>query len=664
MVIQLKAMFPMQKIIGLLLAFSVPGRVGSAPVAQANSIGASTSTGYEPAWVAGPTKRGTLVILFSCILTLVLCVWTTLHSNIEPEAWQKGGDKGASRTKPLAKYLDKYKFIWSTIALLFPEIPLCIAAHERRTAGVLCKEMKAIKIDGEALYEHWDITLAYYAVMGGFVVERRANIISDSDTQSQSASVGSERLVTHEAGISSTENIQSVGSGAGGAAEIRQEHLPPRGYEEHRRTITPHGVLRLAKEGLFPAAYKSQTVKDKSKANALAKFLVCFQAIWMIIQVCGRYATRLPVTLLELYTVLHTICAVVMYVVWMDKPFSVGQPTFVSLDDSTLGLLLAKSDAKPAERDAERDAEPSEPKPKSDEEQSEQDMKPSEPEPESDGKQSGSDTKPSKSDVNAKQSEQGAGSSEQESDVKSLELDLEALKTKPVEELGFSHWGHTESHCSLDLFWNHEYTDGLTSRAGLGKLLFRQLWDWEQYKSAQSYTMIYIKLSMNSYVALWNGWSGFRIEALGLSCLGFAYGGLHLAAWGYKFPSDVERQLWKTASVLTATSVLVFFLAVWVGVLGRQGWNLMLQKQVEAVGKSERTRFERWLVKSESKLRDLKERFKKWVMFGLCLSFAIAAIPCIFGRLYLLVESFVAMRKLPLGSYDVVLWSNFLPHFG
>lgn len=642
MVTQLKGMFPMQKIIGLLLVFSVLGRVGSAPVAQANSIGTSTSTGYEPAWVAGPTKRGTLVILFSCILTLVLCVWTTLHSNIEPEAWQKGGDKDASQTKPLAKYLDKYKFIWSTITLLFPEIPLCIAAHERRTAGVLCKEMKAIRIDGEALYGHWDITLAYYAVMGGFVVERRANIISDSDTQSQSASVGSERLVTHEAGISSTENIQSVGSGAGGAAEIRQEHPPPRGYEEHRRTITPHGVLRLAKEGLFPAAYKSQTVKDKSKANALAKFLVCFQAIWMIIQVCGRYATRLPVTLLELYTVLHTICAVVMYVVWMDKPFSVSQPTFVSLDHSTLKLLLAKSDAKPAERDAE----PSESKPKSDEKRPEQ------------------DTKPSESDVNAKQSEQGAKSSEQEPDVKSLELDPEALKTKPVAELGFFHWEHTESHCSLDLFWNHEYTDGLTSRAGLGKLLFRQLWDWEQYKSAQSYTMIYIKLSMNSYVALWNGWGGFRIEALGLSCLGFAYGGLHLAAWRYKFPSDVERQLWKTASVLTATSVLVFFLAVWVGVLGRQGWNLMLQKRVEAVGKSEHTRLERWLVKSESKLRDLKERFKKWVMFGLCLSFAIAAIPCIFGRLYLLVESFVAMRKLPLGSYDVVLWSNFLPHFG
>ena len=39
----------------------------------------------ESSWVSGPTSRGTLTVVFSCFITLFLCVWTAVQVNIEPE---------------------------------------------------------------------------------------------------------------------------------------------------------------------------------------------------------------------------------------------------------------------------------------------------------------------------------------------------------------------------------------------------------------------------------------------------------------------------------------------------------------------------------------------------------------------------------------------------
>ena len=79
-------------------------------------------------------------------------------------------------------------------------------------------------------------------------------------------------------------------------------------------TLTPHGVLWMARKGWLPVdAVSPEFVRDKSKVNALAKILVCFQAGWMIVQAIGRFAAGQEVTLLELHTVLHALCAGTMY---------------------------------------------------------------------------------------------------------------------------------------------------------------------------------------------------------------------------------------------------------------------------------------------------------------------------------------------------------------
>lgn len=36
----------------------------------------------EPGFVPNPTGRGTIEVLFSCIVTLGLCIWTAVHPDV------------------------------------------------------------------------------------------------------------------------------------------------------------------------------------------------------------------------------------------------------------------------------------------------------------------------------------------------------------------------------------------------------------------------------------------------------------------------------------------------------------------------------------------------------------------------------------------------------
>lgn len=98
-----------------------------------------------------------------------------------------------------------------------------------------------------------------------------------------------------------------------------------------RLTLTAKGVALLARCGHLPDV-SVDDIKDKNKADSLAKLLVCIQAGWMIVQVISRRAHDLPTTLLEVHTVAHVVCALLMYAVWWHKPRQVEVPTMLRGD--------------------------------------------------------------------------------------------------------------------------------------------------------------------------------------------------------------------------------------------------------------------------------------------------------------------------------------------
>ncbi|KAI4146409.1 MAG: hypothetical protein L6R39_003469, partial [Caloplaca ligustica] len=108
--------------------------------------------------------------------------------------------------------------------------------------------------------------------------------------------------------------------------------------------LTPLGLLHLAKKGHF-IDVSDYDIKDKSKANVLAKGLVLLQIAWSMLQCFSRKATGLPISLLEVHTLVHAGCAVVMYGLWFHKPMDVEEPIVISTAEfaSEIALMLVRN---------------------------------------------------------------------------------------------------------------------------------------------------------------------------------------------------------------------------------------------------------------------------------------------------------------------------------
>jgi hypothetical protein len=95
-----------------------------------------------------------------------------------------------------------------------------------------------------------------------------------------------------------------------------------------RLTLTPRGLLYLLDQepDLIPDLSREH-IHDKSKAGKFIKTLVCIQTIWFCVQVITRAAQSLAVSLLELNVFGHAICALLMYLLWWNKPMDIEEPT-------------------------------------------------------------------------------------------------------------------------------------------------------------------------------------------------------------------------------------------------------------------------------------------------------------------------------------------------
>lgn len=80
-----------------------------------------------PSFVGSPDIRGTMTILWSCVITIIACLYTALHLNVP-------GD-----TKALPMLREKFK--WVVIGLVAPEVVLYLASSQFLDARRLSKEL-------------------------------------------------------------------------------------------------------------------------------------------------------------------------------------------------------------------------------------------------------------------------------------------------------------------------------------------------------------------------------------------------------------------------------------------------------------------------------------------------------------------------------------------
>ncbi|CAK5271556.1 unnamed protein product, partial [Mycena citricolor] len=92
------------------------------------------------------------------------------------------------------------------------------------------------------------------------------------------------------------------------------------------------GVLKSIRE------VREEDIRDKSKADALAKAFAILQASWFIMQCVARVLQRLPLTQIEIATLAFALLNIVMWLFWWHKPLGVNEGIIVEERTDITGL--------------------------------------------------------------------------------------------------------------------------------------------------------------------------------------------------------------------------------------------------------------------------------------------------------------------------------------
>ena len=124
--------------------------------------------------------------------------------------------------------------------------------------------------------------------------------------------------------------------------------------------------------------------------------------------------------------------------------------------------------------------------------------------------------------------------------------------------------------------------------------------------------------------------------------LSTAYFALHFAGWNFTLPTTVERNLWR-AAMIYFLCLYFTYLAVFTVVTFLSGWIA-----------------KKYFHKKASTFIEVASMFPKWFQLG-CLVPIYGSYGVV--RLYIVIEGFISLRKLPIDAYDSVNWASFIVHF-
>ncbi|KAL9626448.1 MAG: hypothetical protein Q9204_007298, partial [Flavoplaca sp. TL-2023a] len=276
-------------------------------------------------WEPDPANaRGTWSILSTCIITLALCLYTSLHLNVP-----------AHRTTLANIFFMKTKYV--IFGLLAPELTVLNAWRQRTVASALRAQLRRDR--------------------GGKVptpIAKRLGKLPSTAYQGVEALVG--RFMGKPAREKSDLGLPFVASDdpwarmtlvnafyiiMGGYTFDVSKDTKPRIWPQNVDRLTPnvqtvlHCLTSHDKDlrGVIPFVSEEE-IWDKSKANALAKTIVCIQATWFCAQCIARIAQQMPISLLELNTFAHAVCALLVYILWWSKPLDVQEPTVIDVGQS------------------------------------------------------------------------------------------------------------------------------------------------------------------------------------------------------------------------------------------------------------------------------------------------------------------------------------------
>ncbi|KAI0410336.1 hypothetical protein F5X98DRAFT_359757 [Xylaria grammica] len=327
-------------------------------------------------WQAGPTDRGTLTLVYSCLITIFACTWTVLHLNVPAV------DDG-----PWTLAMRKAK--WMAITILFPEFIFSKAICDLRLALYDLREFdkqaqgryksKLTWRHRDGSYEHIYSWKVEYVPQAKFVywilglqppldpnstiedlANEEGNRIPENTAECEHA--GEIEMSHLRSGVTEGEDnnpsrrSSSPGRTSSFQGQVTEVPHPQKWTITHAHFANMGGVLYARNHSRWSIPYESpdyrtltgillgnrytwddnhplsnlildkRDIEDKSKADSLLRSLTVLQALWVIVTAIARGANGLPVSQLEIATSAFSVSAAATYAACWWKPKDVSKP--------------------------------------------------------------------------------------------------------------------------------------------------------------------------------------------------------------------------------------------------------------------------------------------------------------------------------------------------
>ncbi|EKM56212.1 uncharacterized protein PHACADRAFT_209689 [Phanerochaete carnosa HHB-10118-sp] len=323
-----------------------------------------TASPTNVSWHADPAVRGTWDLIWTCLSMLLICAWNAVHTDISlrPRRWE---------------FINKLP--WLVVGLLAPDYLLyaaCCQLHLSRQISVA--EAEYLK-SGKTHIGPWVRSRSFVHKFRACVFGRLGfDTSAEASPSALAEEARQERLATNnyspvslaelglnlpEAPLEEAEEVFPMLS-TGGPSVREREHewtavhsfyaamggfvldvdpslvssVTPTPHSQSGRirfVITAQGVCYLMEHapGLIPDLSKA-SILNRCRSNAFAKALLVLKLFHFCVSCALRLLRSLPLSLFEVSTLAHAICAVTTYAIWWNKPFDIAEPTVIAGADA------------------------------------------------------------------------------------------------------------------------------------------------------------------------------------------------------------------------------------------------------------------------------------------------------------------------------------------
>ena len=517
---------------------------------------------------------------------------------------------------------------WLLLGLFAPEMVVYAAWSQYKSASLLTNAMNEFFEETHQPRKHtWTTVHSFYACMGGFVMDT-----------------------------------------ADPFRETYVRDLP-------RASLGCRGVLFAVRHGGYIPDMSKADILDRSKADNLGKCLVCLQAGWAVVQCISRLVSHLPLTLLEVNTLGHVLCALLMYLFWLQKPLDVNEPTVlqgewtrpmcawllisnslsVGLKKRSMelsGLCVYPGDIREASHltscspeltpdSASDGARKSITRSRPNTVTSESSLKNIIVRAEKHIQPSLEDPNPSLICLQENEILSGTMFGPRPN-AKPRRGDLITAvlppRTVSLDRVAITRWRLASVFVS-----EHPNVLGIDPIRGppeeplvfhgieFAGLLMIEVPDWPGLDQLHGHTTFaFAKLCAATTL----------------------YGGLHVGAWNSTFPSASEGLLWKMSSVLiTGSGLAASAIAVFRHWKSQDKWKQALRSYAH-----------RYLSISSKVERVMIIGFGEFTFWAYSMAIVAIVPTLVIARLYLVVEAFISLRGLPIEAYQTPAWTQWIPH--